>query len=260
MAGTGRVEQAPTETVHVRRGLWGVRTGRGARSYLLLLTSFVTIFNLYLIFMVAPTDAVLGHVQRVFYVHFPLAMMSFLAFLGVFVGGVLYLVRRGGRWDYLAQATAEVGLVFITLALLTGIIWAKPVWNAWWLWTPRLTTTLILWLIYAAYLMIRGYAPSQAKAALYGSVVGIIGFIDVVVVYFSVQWWPGIHPAPVVGPLAERDALEPTMQAVLVVSFVSFFLLLVYLVSERMAQLGAEEGIRSLRFRLRRAPGQPSRE
>ena len=224
-----------------------------ARELLLLATGVLMLVNLYMIFMVAPTDANLGHVQRVFYFHFPMAIMSFLAFFAVFVGGAVYLWRRDSRWDNLAYAAAEVGVVFITLTLLTGVIWAKPVWNAWWLWTPRLTTTLILWLIYVAYMMIRAYAPNQSKAAIYGSVMGLIGFIDVLIVYFSVEWWPGIHPAPVVGPLAESDSLQSTMRGVLGFSFLAFIFLLVYMVSERMSLRSAEDRIKSIRFSLRRS-------
>ena len=144
-------------------------------------------------------------------------------------------------------------MVFISLALITGIIWAKPTWNAWWLWTPRLTTTLILWLIYVAYLMVRAYAPSQAKAAVYGAVMGIIGFADVIVVYFSVQWWPGIHPTPVVGPLADSGSLNRTMESVLLFSFLTFLVFMVYLIAERMALRDTEDRIKGMRFSLRRA-------
>jgi heme exporter protein C len=182
-------------------------------------------------------------------------MMSFLAFFTVFVGGVVYLFRRDSRWDNLSYAAAEVGVVFITLTLLTGVIWAKPVWNAWWLWTPRLTTTLILWLIFVAYLMIRSYAPTQGKAALYGAIMGIFGFADVVVVYFSVNWWPGIHPTPVIGPLAESGSLNSTMRSVLLFSFLAFFVLLLYLVVERALLQDTEERIRGMRFSLRRSRG-----
>tara|TARA_B100000315_G_scaffold40358_1_gene35221 strand:+ start:9158 stop:9838 length:681 start_codon:yes stop_codon:yes gene_type:complete len=225
------------------------------RVYLVFLTGLLMLANLYLIFMEAPTDADTGDVQRIMYLHVPLAIMSFLAFLMVFVASILYLVRREAKWDSLAHASAEVGVVFISLALITGMIWAKPIWNAWWLWTPRLTTTLILWLIYAAYLMVRAYAPSRAKGAIYGAVVGIIGFTDVIIVYFSVQWWPGIHPEPVVGPQAAGDALDSTMRAVLLFSFVTFFFLLQYLVLERMALRNSEDRVRDVRLVLRRGRG-----
>ena len=253
MARTQQIDRDQAKTLTRWRGLVHVGGRRNLRSYLLLLTGVLMLANLYLIFMVAPTDSVLGHVQRVFYFHVPMAIMSFVAFLIVFVASAVYLFRRDSKWDSLANAAAEVGVVFISLALITGIIWAKPVWNAWWLWTPRLTTTLILWLIYVAYLMIRAYAPSPSKAAVYGAVMGVIGFVDVVVVYFSVQWWPGIHPTPVIGPLADTGALNSTMESVLLFSFLTFLFFLVYLIAERMALQDTGERIKSMRFSLRRA-------
>ncbi len=211
--------------------------------------------NVYLIFMVAPTDAVLGNVQRVFFFHVPMAIMSFLAFGVVFVASIVYLAGRKPGWDRVAHASAEVGLVFVSLALVTGIIWARPVWGVWWTWEPRLTTTLILWLIYAGYLIIRSYAPNRERGAVYSAVVGIVGFVDVPIVYYSVQWWRSIHPSAVVGPLADSGALEPVMQVVLLVSFAAFLALFVYLVVERTALRRSEDDLRTLRFAL--ANGQP---
>ena len=211
--------------------------------------------NVYLIFMVAPTDAVLGNVQRVFFFHVPMAIMSFLAFGVVFVASIGYLVGRKPGWDRVAHASAEVGLVFVSLALVTGIIWARPVWGVWWTWEPRLTTTLILWLIYAGYLIIRSYAPNRERGAVYSAVVGIVGFVDVPIVYYSVQWWRSIHPSAVIGPLADSGALEPVMQVVLLVSFMAFLALFVYLVVERTALRRSEDDLRRLRFAL--ADGEP---
>jgi heme exporter protein C len=208
--------------------------------------------NVYLIFMVAPTDSVLGDVQRVFYFHVPMAVMSFVAFFLVFVASIVHLMGRREKWDRLAHAAAEVGVVFVTLALLTGVIWARPVWGVWWTWEPRLTTTLILWLIYVAYLMIRAYAPNRAQGAVYAAVVGIVGFVDVPIVYYSVQWWRSIHPSAVVGPLAESGSLEPIMQMILLFSFGAFLVLFLCLLIERMALRGAEDQLRLLRYSLRR--------
>ena len=253
MASSGGIERTQSEPMPLWRGLLRVQGRQNLRAYLWLLAGGLMLANLYMIFMVAPTDADLGHVQRIFYFHVPMAIISFVAFLIVFIGSLIYVFRRESKWDNLAYAAAEVGVVFISLALITGMIWAKPVWNAWWLWTPRLTTTLILWLIYVAYLMIRSYAPNPSKAAVYGAVMGIIGFADVLVVYFSVQWWPGIHPTPVVGPLAESGSLDGTMQSVLLFSFLTLFALMAYLVAERVALRETEDRIRGLRFSLRRA-------
>ena len=227
------------------------------RTILLLVTGLLMLADLYLIFMIAPTDAVMGDVQRVFYFHVPMAIMSFLAFFVVFVASVGYLVRRGRRWDSVAHASAEVGVLFVSLALITGIIWGRPVWNTWWTWEPRLTTTLILWLIYVSYLMIRSYAPSQDKAARYSAVVGIIGFVDVPIVYYSVVWWRSIHPSPVVGPFAESGALEPIMLMTLLFSLVTFMVLFALLVWERAALRDSEDKLGEMRLALRRAGRYP---
>ena len=201
--------------------------------------------------MIAPTDAVLGHVQRIFYFHVPIAIMSFLAFFLVFIASLMYLFKRSTRWDSFAHASAEVGVIFVTLALITGIIWARPVWNTWWTWEPRLTTTLILWLIYVAYLMVRSYAPTQSKGAIYAAVVGIIGFVDVPIVYYSVVWWRSIHPSPVVGPFAQSDALDGTMALILLYSLVTFVFFFAYIVMERMELKTSEESLGRIRFALR---------
>lgn len=230
--------------------------GNGIRQnitgYLVVLSGLFMLADLYLIFVVAPTDAVLGHVQRVFYFHVPIAIMSFLAFFLVFLASIAYVVRRDGKWDRLAHSCAEVGVVFVTLALLTGIIWGRPLWNTWWTWEPRLTTTLILWLIYVSYLMIRSYASNQQQAARYSAVVGIVGFVDVPIVYYSVVWWRSIHPSPVVGPFAQANALEPIMLWILLFSMVTFLLLFAYLVAERTALRNSENRLRGMRLVLRR--------
>ena len=223
------------------------------KTLLALVTGVMMLVDLYFIFMVAPTDSVLGHVQRVFYFHVPIAIMSFLAFFVVFLGSLMYLIKRTPKWDAIAHASAEVGVVFVTLALITGIIWAKPVWNTWWTWEPRLTTTMILWLIYVAYLMVRSYAPTQSKGAIYAAVMGIIGFVDVPIVYYSVVWWRSIHPSPVIGPFAQAGALDGTMALILLFSFITFVFFFAYMVMERMALRSTEEALGDIRFRLRRS-------
>ena len=224
----------------------------GLKTVLAVTTGVMMLIDIWLIFMVAPTDSVLGHVQRVFYFHVPIAIMSFLAFFVVFIASLGYLIKRTPKWDAIAHASAEVGVVFVTLALLTGIIWARPIWNTWWTWEPRLTTTMILWLIYVAYLMVRSYAPSQSKGAIYGAVVGIVGFVDVPIVYYSVVWWRSIHPSPVVGPFAQADALDGTMAWILLYSFITFVFFFAYMVMERIELRNTEEALGRIRFTLRR--------
>ena len=220
---------------------------RDARLWLLLLAAVLTLVDGYLIFVVAPTDAVLGHIQRIFYIHVPISILSFLGFLLCAIAGIGYLIRRGEGWDRLAHASAEVGVVFVTLALITGVIWARPVWGVWWTWEPRLTTTLILWFIYVAYLMIRQYAPTPQQGRVWSAVVGIIGFVDVPIVYYSVQWWRSIHPVQVIGPEAADDALEPIMARILIFSLVATLALFGYLLLERMALRKTEDTLAQLR-------------
>ena len=220
---------------------------RDARLWLLLITAVLTLVDGYLIFVVAPTDEVLGHIQRIFYVHVPISILSFLGFLICAVAGVGYLIRRTEVWDRVAHASAEVGVVFVTLALITGVIWAKPVWGVWWTWEPRLTTTLILWLIYVAYLMIRHYAPTPQQGRSWSAVVGIIGFVDVPIVYYSVQWWRSIHPVQVIGPEAADDALEPIMARIVIFSMLTMLALFAYLLMERVALRAAEDSLVQMR-------------
>ncbi len=240
---------ANTQSMERSGGLGGFPS---IKTILALITGVMMLVDLYFIFMVAPTDSVLGHVQRVFYFHVPIAIVSFLAFFVVFISSLGYLIKRTPKWDAVAHASAEVGVVFVTLALLTGIIWARPVWNTWWTWEPRLTTTMILWLIYVAYLMVRSYAPTQSKGAIYAAVVGIIGFVDVPIVYYSVVWWRSIHPSPVVGPFAQADALDGTMALVLLFSLITFLFFFTYMVAERMELRNTEEALGRIRFTLRR--------
>ncbi len=248
MHDTDRAAQGSGGQAAARSGGWLT-----PRSAVGIIAGILLLADLYLIFVVAPTDANLGNVQRVFYLHVPIALMSFLAFFIVFVGSLMYLIKRSNRWDSMALAAGEVGVVFVTLALITGVIWAKPVWGVWWTWEPRLTTTLVLWLIYVGYLMVRAYAPNRPKAAVYAAVVGIIGFIDVPIVYYSVQWWRSIHPQQVVGPLADSGSLSGTMSMVLLVSSIAFLFFTIWLILERMAARDAEDELGRLRLEMRRA-------
>ena len=159
------------------------------------------------IFLYAPTDALQGPVQRIFYLHVSSAIAAFVCFFVVLVGGVLYLWRENLAADRAARAAALVGLVFTTVTLVMGMEWAKPIWGVYWTWDARLTSTLVLWIIYAGYLLVRRLATPGRQAARFAAVVGIFGFADVPVVYFSVSWWRTIHP----GPIVVNDALPPAM-------------------------------------------------
>ena len=229
--------------------------GWSLRAVVLPAMALLMVADLYLIFMWAPT-ATSEHrfnLQRVFYFHVPIAWVALLAFAVVFVGSILYLWKRTARWDALAHSAAEIGAIFATLVLITGSIWAKGIWDRWWTWEPRLTTMLILWLIYVAYLMLRGYAASPAQGARFSAVLGIVGFIDVPIVYFAANWWRGLHPESVAGPLAESGSLDSSMRGVLMFSAITFTLLFAFLLRERTSLRLMEDAIRRLKYSMRSA-------
>src|SRR6516225_1694679 len=142
--------------------------------------------SIWMIFLYAPTDAIQGQPQRIFYFHIPIAWLGMLGFVIVAISGIVYLLKRDERWDWAARASAELGAFFITLALITGSIWGKTIWGTWWTWDARLTTTLILWFIYIGYLMLRSYMGRTAASARAGAVLAIFGVIDVPIIYESV--------------------------------------------------------------------------
>ena len=220
-------------------------TNSPARNVLLLLSGVSMVGVLYLVFLYAPTDRNLGLSQRIFYFHVSMAWVGFLAFFWVLVGSVGYLWKRSQRMDRLAYSSAEIGVVFTTLMLITGVLWAKPSWGVWWTWDPKLTTSLILWLIYVAYLMLRAYSPRGDQGARFAAVLGIIGFIDVPIIYLSVVWWRTVHPN-VVGTAA-TGSLEPSMRMVLMACTVAFTLLFAYLLMDRQALRRSEEEFEAIR-------------
>jgi heme exporter protein C len=140
-------------------------------------------------------DASGGPLQRIFYVHVPSAWVAYLAFGVVFLGSVAYLRTNERRWDLLAHAAAEIGVVFTTLVLITGPIWARPVWGTWWQWDARLTSALVMWLTYVGYLFLRGLVTDPTRVGRLAAVVGVVGFVNVPIVHFSVYWWRTLHPS-----------------------------------------------------------------
>jgi heme exporter protein C len=161
------------------------------------------------IFFYAPTDALQGPAQRIFYLHVSSAIAAYGSFAVVLLGGAIYLRNGSLAADRFARSGALVGLIFTTVTLVMGMLWAKKVWGNFWAWDARLTSTLVLWIIYAGYLLVRRLAEPGRQAARFAAVVGIFGFIDVPVVHFSVTWWRTQHP----GSVIVRDALPPEMLA-----------------------------------------------
>ncbi len=176
----------------------------------------------------APTDAIEGDAQRIFYFHVPSAWLGMLSFCVLAVAGVVYLWKQDERWDWIARAAAEIGVVFITVTLITGSLWGRPIWGTWWTWDARLTTTLILWFIYIAYLMLRSYMGHTPAGARAGAVLGIVGVIDVPIIYESVNWWRTLHPQAVL-PIGSSPNLPPQMLLALMLSLATFTLLYCFL-------------------------------
>jgi heme exporter protein C len=196
-------------------------------SILAIVTALLLSFALYEALIGAPTERTMGDVQRIFYYHVPSAWTAFLLFLINFVASVVYVVRRNEKADILALVSAEVGVVFCTVVIVTGPIWARPVWGIWWAAGDiRLTTTLVLWLIYISYLMLRRFSTS-GQTPVIAAVLAIFGALDVPLVYFSIWFFRTQHPSPVIGG---GGSLDPRMAHVLLINWAAF-LCLAWLVS-----------------------------
>ncbi|MDZ7262406.1 MAG: cytochrome c biogenesis protein [candidate division KSB1 bacterium] len=216
-------------------------------SFILLGLSLVSMLvSLYGVFIFAPTEKSMGNVQRIFYFHVATAWVGFFAFGVVFVASILFLWKKARKWDRLALCSAEVGVVFTTLIFITGPLWAKPVWNTWWTWDLRLTTSLILWLIDVAYLMLRQFAGDEERGARFAAVFGIIGFVDVPIVYLSIRLWRTLHPAPVIFG-REESGLEPEMLLTLILSLMAFTFLYLYLLRERVQLEKIKDELKNLK-------------
>jgi len=187
------------------------------------------------IFLYVPTEQTEGAVQRIMYFHVPCAWVAFFAFFVVFLCSILFLWKKEREWDIYAHASAEIGIIFCSLVLITGPIWAKPIWGAWWVWDARLTSTLVLWLIYVAYLMLRMQSEAGSTRARYAAVIGIIGFLDIPLIHFSVLWWRTFHPQPkIVSSEGIGTGMDTSMMVTLMISLGAFTLLYFLLMNQRV--------------------------
>ncbi|MFC2013885.1 cytochrome c biogenesis protein CcsA [Chloroflexota bacterium] len=214
------------------------------KSKILLIASAVLMMaSLYMVFSYVPIDKETGIVQRIFYFHVPLAWIAFFAFFLVFLGSIQYLRKRNKKWDIFASSSAEIGILFTTLVLITGSIWAKPIWGVWWTWDVRLTTCLVLWLIYIAYFIIRAYISEEERRARFAAIVGVIGFIDVPIVALTISLSRTQHP----GPIIFQGGLAPPMVFTLVICIVAFTVLYFLLFTERISMKRNEDEVKILR-------------
>lgn len=184
----------------------------------------------WMIFFYAPEDALQLDPQRIFYLHVACAWLGMLAFILLAVASIVCLVRKDERWDWIARANAEVGTIFISIALITGSVWGRPIWGTWWVWDARLTATLILWFMYVGYLMLRNYMGRTLDSMRVGAVMALVGAVDVPIIYLSVNWWRGQHPTQQIG---NTDAgLPPEALATMFVTLIAFTLLFIFLVRQ----------------------------
>jgi heme exporter protein C len=189
-------------------------------------------FTAYLAFYYAPIEKSMGVIQKIFYLHIACAFSSFVAFGTCFYANLMYVFKRQPKSDWLGVAAAEVGLAFISVVLITGPIWAHPVWGIWWTWDARLTLTFVLGLLYVSYLLLRSMIEEPDKRALFSALFGIFAFLDVPLVYFSIRWWRTQHPQPVILGGA-GSGLEPRMRVAYLLMWGALTGLLILLLSAR---------------------------
>lgn len=221
--------------------------GGSPRVALAALTAALIVSALVAAFIIAPPEMEMGDVQRIFYFHVASAWTAFLAFFVVFLASVAYLKTRAAWWDIVAISAAEIGVVFTSVTLLSGSVWARSAWGTWWTWEPRLATTLMLWLIYVAYLLLREMVDEPERRGVFAAVFGIVGFADVPIVFMSVRWWRSLHPAVVTNEGFNMDA---QMLPALFLSLAAFSVLFAYLLLVRTGLGRSEFRLAELRQRL----------
>jgi len=220
-----------------------------------LIAMYVSMLTaMWLIFEYAPAEQMQGVVQKIFYVHVSSALTMFVAFGVVCVASIIFLWKKATWWDAIAHSAAEIGVLFCTLVLLTGPIWGRPIWGTWWSWDPTLTLTLVLWLIYVAYLMLR-IETHDPKRARFAAILGIVGFVDVPLIRWSVEKWRTLHPKPVLMQEGGTTGLTPAMLLTFLVCLGAFLLLFFYLLRERAKMAQNRHAVEVLRQRIDEALG-----
>ncbi len=222
-------------------------TGSQWLTLLNLAAAVAMLAALYAVFVYAPTERVMGQVQRIFYFHIPSAWVGFLAFFVAFLGGMGYLLRRRRTLDILMIASLEIGVLFSTMVLLSGSLWARPIWNTWWTWDPRLTATLVMWVFYVGVLLLRSFVNEEDMKARYTAVLSIIGFVNVPIVFMAIRWWRTIHPV-LFG--SQGMSLEPPMVWALLIALLAFTLLYACILLYRMRLECLEDEVDMLRRAL----------
>lgn len=240
-----------TDTAQPPRASGGRRDAL-VRNGLLIVSAALMLLTLAMIFLWAPTEANLGVSQRIFYFHVPLGWLGMLSIVVVAIASITHLITGSQKWDALAYSAAELGVVFASLILITGVIWARGDLGWWWTWDAKLTTTLVLWFIYVGYLMVRAYAPKGSQSSRFAAVIALFGAIDAPIIYMATVWYSTAHPELNVGPIAsDRDAIDSrSIYYTLLVSTLAFTLLYAYLLVERYALRRTETELDELHAEL----------
>lgn len=205
---------------------------------------------LWCVFMYVPNERMQGAVQRIFYFHVNAAWAAFLGFFVAAGASAMFLWRGHAEYDRLAVAAVEIGMMFCTMVLITGPIWARPIWGAWWTWDPRLTMTVILWTVYAVYLVLRSGAREDPQIARYAAVLAVIGVLDVPLIMISVRLWRGIHPSVISAPANKGGLEDPRMVVALLVTLVAFALLFLWLLWMRYEGLRLRDALQRVEDRM----------
>ena len=205
------------------------------------------------VFLYVPNERMQGPVQRIFYFHVNCAWSAFLGFFVAAGASALYLWRGRLEHDRLAHAAVEVGLLFCTMVLVTGPIWARPIWGTWWTWDPRLTMTVILWTIFAVYLVLRSTGRDDPQIARYAAVLAVVGVLDIPLIMISVRLWRGMHPSVISAPAGQGGLQDPRMVTALLVTLAAFVALFSWLLRLRYEELRLRDKLRALESRLTEA-------
>jgi heme exporter protein C len=208
---------------------------------------------LWCVFVYAPNERMQGPVQRIFYFHVNCAWSAFLGFFVAAGASAFYLWRGGRGADQLAQAAVQVGMLFCTMVLVTGPIWARPIWGTYWSWDPRLTMTVILWTIFAVYLVLRAMGRDDPEIARYGAVLALVGVLDIPLIMVSVRLWRGLHPSVISAPAKQGGLEDPRMVTALLVTLAAFLLLFLWLLWRRYEMLRVRDAMQRLEDRLMEA-------
>ncbi len=225
-------------------------------------TAVVTmIINLAVVFLYAPPEKLMGNVQRIFYFHVGAAWVGAVAFFVALVAGILYLRKPDRKYDTIALASVEIGLIFLSMATVAGSVWGKPAWNTWWLWSPRLTMITVAWLTYAAYFMLRGAIEDEEKRGRFAAVYVIVAFLTIILTFLSVRLMRDIHPV-LVGGMADsakgaeqglqefEDGLATKMIISLNISVINFSVLFTAWLFNRIRLQHLNESVTALKMRL----------